>query len=166
MKAELKLANAKLKAKDMEIDFLKTRYCGKEAGFTQIRYGAIYEAIKELHAERITLFLACANWEKCPGPATTNGFIESSAREIDDKEIAKRIEEIYKADPAKGYRRIADDLRAPNKKIYPDTKPIAIGDGRVLHLCRVINIKSTIKYAPKGCTQRVRSCIHCRKYLE
>ncbi|MCH4095715.1 MAG: IS3 family transposase [Acidaminococcus provencensis] len=79
---------------------------------------------------------------------------EPSAREIDDKEIAKRIEEIYKADPAKGYRRIANDLRAPNKKIYPDTKPIAIGDGRVLHLCRVINIKSTIKYAPKGCTQR------------
>ncbi len=78
---------------------------------------------------------------------------EPSAREIDDKEIAKRIEEIYKADPAKGYRRIADDLRAPNKKIYPDTKPIAIGDGRVLHLCRVINIKSTIKYANNGCTR-------------
>ena len=49
-------------------------------------------------------------------------------------------------DPAKGYRRINDDLYRRHN--------IKINDKRVLRICRVRSIKSTIKYANHGCTRQ------------
>lgn len=47
--------------------------------------------------------------------------------------------------PDKGYRRINDDLRH-NEHIY-------VNDKRILRICRVKGIKSTIKYSNHGCTR-------------
>ena len=56
------------------------------------------------------------------------------------------MEEIHMKDPAKGYRRINDDLyRRYN---------IKINDKRALRICRARSIKSTIKYANHGCTRQ------------
>ena len=51
--------------------------------------------------------------------------------------IAERIEEIHMRDSSKGYRRIKDDLC----RKYD----ISVNDKRVLRICRLRNIKSTIK---------------------
>ena len=55
------------------------------------------------------------------------------------------MEQIHEESPDKGYRRIRDDLER-----YHDTK---VNDKRVLRICRIKNIKSTIKYANNGCTR-------------
>ena len=58
--------------------------------------------------------------------------------------IAEKIEKIHAEYPDKGYRRIRDDLER-----YHD---IDVNDKRVLRICRILNIKSTIKYSNHGCT--------------
>jgi transposase InsO family protein len=55
------------------------------------------------------------------------------------------IEEIHNESSDKGYRRIRDDLERYHG--------IHISDKRVLRICRMKDIKSTIKYARKGCTR-------------
>ena len=51
--------------------------------------------------------------------------------------------------PSKGYRRINDDLRH-NEHIH-------VNDKRVLRICRVKGIKSTIKYNSHSCTRRAKN---------
>ena len=51
--------------------------------------------------------------------------------------------------PDKGYRRINDDLRH-NEHIH-------VNDKRVLRICRVKGIKSTIKYNSHSCTRRAKN---------
>jgi transposase InsO family protein len=58
--------------------------------------------------------------------------------------IAKAIKSIHDEDPTKGYRRIRDDLA----RDYG----FRVSDNRVLRICRYLNIKSTVKYRPAGCT--------------
>ena len=58
------------------------------------------------------------------------------------------VEQIYRDSPDKGYRRINDDLRH-NHNIH-------VSDKRVLRICRKKDIKSTIKYANKGCTRNAK----------
>jgi len=69
-----------------------------------------------------------------------------SQRQAENERIAALAEEIHEKDPAKGYRRIRDDLER-----YHDTK---VNDKRVLRICRAMDIKSTIKYANNGCTRQ------------
>ena len=63
--------------------------------------------------------------------------------------IAERIEEIHMRDSSKGYRRIKDDLC----RKYD----ISVNDKRVLRICRLRNIKSTIKYRNPGCTRHAKA---------
>lgn len=51
--------------------------------------------------------------------------------------------------PDKGYRRINDDLRHDDH--------IHVNDKRVLRICRIKSIKSTIKYNNHGCTRRAKN---------
>ena len=51
--------------------------------------------------------------------------------------------------PDKGYRRINDDLRHDEN--------IHVNDKRVLRICRVKDIKSTVKYANNGCTRHAKN---------
>jgi transposase InsO family protein len=60
--------------------------------------------------------------------------------------IAEKMEDIHREDPSKGYRRINDDLY----RKYG----IKINDKRALRICRLHDIKSTIKYRNMGCTRR------------
>jgi len=67
-------------------------------------------------------------------------------RQIENSRIAKIVEDIHTASPDKGYRRIRDDLDR-----YHDIK---VSDKRILRICRIKGIKSTIKYASRGCTRQ------------
>ncbi len=69
-----------------------------------------------------------------------------SQRQVENERIATLAEQIHEKDPAKGYRRIRDDLDR-----YHNTK---VNDKRVLRICRAMDIKSTIKYANNGCTRQ------------
>lgn len=71
-----------------------------------------------------------------------------SAREQENEEIARLVEHIYRESSDKGYRRINDNLRHDHN--------IHINDKRVLRICRKKGIKSTIKYANKGCTRNAK----------
>ena len=73
-------------------------------------------------------------------------------RVLENERIAEKIEEIHQKDPDKGYRRIRDDLER-----YHD---IDVNDKRVLRICRIKGIKSTIKYSNHGCTRRARNPQH------
>lgn len=55
------------------------------------------------------------------------------------------LEQIHTASPDKGYRRLNDDLRHDYR--------IHINDKRVLRICRIKDIRSTIKYNNHGCTR-------------
>lgn len=66
-------------------------------------------------------------------------------RTQENERIAEIAEQIHAESPDKGYRRIRDDLER-----HYDTK---ISDKRTLRICRGRDIKSTIKYANKGCTR-------------
>ena len=63
-----------------------------------------------------------------------------------NNEIAEIVEKIHMEFPDKGYRRIRDDL----ERYYS----IDANDKRILRICRSKGIKSTIKYANKGCTRQ------------
>lgn len=59
--------------------------------------------------------------------------------------MADKIEAIHTESPDKGYRRIRDELEHDHG--------ICVTDKRVLRICRVRDIKSTIKYKNNGCTR-------------
>lgn len=68
------------------------------------------------------------------------------AYEAENHRIADEIEKIHTKNPEKGYRRIRDDLKRYHE--------INVNDKRVLRICRIKGIKSTIKYASKGCSRQ------------
>lgn len=74
---------------------------------------------------------------------------KQSSREIEDAQIAEKIEAIHMESPDKGYRRIRDDLQ--------HDQGIHVNDKRVLRICRVKGIKSTIKYRSNGCTRHAKN---------
>ena len=70
---------------------------------------------------------------------------KKSARQKENEKIAEIVEQIHSKSPDKGYRRIRDDLVRDHG--------VQISDGKALRICRSRDIKSTIKYASKGCTR-------------
>lgn len=72
----------------------------------------------------------------------------NSAREKENSRLAELIETIHTENPDKGYRRINDEL----KHDYG----IHVNDKRVRRICQSRNIRSTIKYAPSGCTRHAK----------
>ena len=71
---------------------------------------------------------------------------KSSHRATENEQIAEKIEKIHAESPDKGYRRMNDDLR--------HDYGICVNDKRVLRICRIKEIKSTIKYSNHGCTRQ------------
>jgi transposase InsO family protein len=67
------------------------------------------------------------------------------ARIAENMTIAEKVESIHNESPDKGYRRINDDLRHDYN--------IKVNDKRILRICRIKDIKSTIKYSNSGCTR-------------
>lgn len=72
-----------------------------------------------------------------------------SQRTLENQRLTEKIEHIHSQSPDKGYRRINDDLLHDHG--------IHVNDKRVLRICRVKDIKSTIKYANQGCTRRAKN---------
>lgn len=72
-----------------------------------------------------------------------------SRRAEENECLADKIEKIHEESPDKGYRRLNDDLR--------HDYGICVNDKRVLRICRARDIKSTIKYADRGCTRRAKN---------
>jgi len=66
--------------------------------------------------------------------------------------IAEAIKIIHKEYPDKGYRRIRDDVDRDYG--FP------VNDKRILHICRALGIKSTVKYRNVGCTVSDRDPQH------
>lgn len=69
---------------------------------------------------------------------------EIPENELINEAIAEAVAAIHKESPDKGYRRIRDDL-------FRDYG-FDVSDRRVLKICRVLGIKSTIKYERHSCT--------------
>ena len=66
-------------------------------------------------------------------------------RQQENDRIGEIAERIHTESSDKGYRRTRDDLERYHG--------ICISDKRMLRICRTKDIKSTIKYANKGCTR-------------
>lgn len=80
-----------------------------------------------------------------------------SRRAAENERLASIIEGIHEESPDKGYRRLNDDLRHDHG--------IHVNDKRVLRICRIRDIKSTIKYANQGCTRRSKNPQHIAENL-
>lgn len=74
---------------------------------------------------------------------------KQSPRAIENASLAEKIETIHMENPDKGYRRIRDDLRHDHE--------IYVNDKRVLRICRMKGIQSTIKHSNHGCTRHAKS---------
>ena len=72
-----------------------------------------------------------------------------SPRTAENERLADMIEKIHAESPDKGYRRLNDDLR--------HDYDIHVNDKRVLRICRVRDIRSTIKYNNRGCTRQAKN---------
>lgn len=111
----------------------------------RVRNNYIYTAIKEVHEKHhypISSLCKISNVSK-------SGYFkwlkhQKTYNDIKNEKIANIIEKIHSDYPDKGYRRIRDDLY----KYYN----INVNDKRILRICRVLQIKSTIKYKNNGCT--------------
>ena len=111
----------------------------------RVRNNYIYTAIKEVHEKHhypISSLCKISNVSK-------SGYFkwlkhQKTYNDIRNEKIANIIEKIHSDYPDKGYSRIRDDLY----RYYN----INVNDKRILRICRVLQIKSTIKYKNNGCT--------------
>ena len=111
----------------------------------RVQNNYIYTAIKEVHEKHhysINSLCKKSNVSK-------SGYFkwlkhQKTFNDIKNEKIANIVEKIHDDYPDKGYRRIRDDLY----RYYS----INVNDKRILRICRVLQIKSTIKYKNNGCT--------------
>lgn len=116
-------------------------------GLSRVRYGHIYQAIKEEHEEHRYPIKALCQLGKVSRAAYYKWLHRGNpAYEAENERIAQILEEIHRENPDKGYRRLRDDL----DRYYG----IPVNDKRVLRICRQKGIKSIIKYANHGCTRQ------------
>jgi len=118
-----------------------------------VRQSHLYEAIKycnEEYGDPVELCCDILDVSRSAYYKWLRG--DFGKRVLENERIAEKIEEIHKEDPDKGYRRIRDDLER-----YHD---IDVNDKRVLRICRIKGIKSTIKYSNHGCTRQARNPQH------
>lgn len=115
-----------------------------------VRHEHIYQAIKEEHEKyNYPLISLCkfGNVSRWAYYKWLNRVIPES--ELKNQKIAEAMEKIHTEHPDKGYRRIKDYLG----RYWATDNNTKINDKRVLRICRIKGIKSTIKYSNNGCTQ-------------
>ena len=76
---------------------------------------------------------------------------------MENEKIAEKVEQIHMESPDKGYRRINDDL-CHDHGIY-------VNDKRILRICRLKDIKSTIKYCNRGCSRHAKNPLYIAENL-
>ena len=115
-----------------------------------MRQGYLYRTIREYNAENgcpIELSCALLHISRSAYHKWASGKL--SNRTAENEQLAEKIEQIHQESPDKGYRRIRDDLDHDHG--------LHVNDKRVLRICRVRNIKSTIKYSNHGCTRSAKN---------
>lgn len=106
-------------------------------------------AIKECHEEKgYPIEAACALLHVARSAYHKWVLGRPSRRIVENKRLAARIEKIHEKSPDKGYRRLNDDLR--------HNYGIHVNDKRVLRICRIRDIRSTVKYNRCGCTRQAK----------
>ena len=111
-----------------------------------MRQGHIYRAIREYNAESgCPIELSCELLHVSRSAYHKWAAGKLSNRAAENEQLAEKIEQIHQESPDKGHRRIRDELE--------HDYGIHVNDKRVLRICRVKNIKSTIKYSNHGCTR-------------
>lgn len=123
-----------------------------------MRQGHIYQAIQAYCKETGTpIELACKIMDVSRAAYYKWASGRKSPRTAENEFISERIEQIHMESPDKGHRRINDDLR--------HDYGIHISDKRVLRICRIKQIKSTIKYDNHGCTRNAKNPQHIAENL-
>lgn len=131
----------------------KTERIGEEGCLSQVRFSHLYKTVK----------FACEQFNY-PVDASCNILSISrsayykwlsgvqSKRVKKNQEIAELVKKIHNKYPEKGYRRINDDLI---RRYGVETN-----DKRILRICRILGIKSSIKHKNNGCTVSAKNPQH------
>ena len=115
-----------------------------------MRQRQIYVAIKECHEEKAyPIETACILLHVSRSAYHKWACGKCSDRAVENERLADIMEKIHEENPDKGYRRLNDDLR--------HDYGIHVNDKRVLRICRVRDIKSTIKYSSHSCTRQAKN---------
>lgn len=125
---------------------------------SQVRQSHIYLAIKGGKEEYgYPVEISCAFF--CVSRAAYYRWLNGKKcrREQENERIAEIIEHIHTESSDKGYRRIKDDL--------DHDYHIHVNEKRVLRICRMKDIKSTIKYSNHGCTRNAPNPQHVAENL-
>ena len=85
---------------------------------------------------------AYCRWKKSP----------RSLNELENSRLAGLVEKIHAEHPDMGYRRICDELNAR----YGEH----VNDKRILRICRMKKIQSSIKWKPSSCTRASKDALH------
>lgn len=114
------------------------------------RYQDIYETIKGLSVDK-----KYPTRELCRlGSITRAAYYKwlrhpKSEHELENEKIAEKVKKIHDEHPDMGYRRIRDELDRRHN--------IHVNDKRILHINRVLQIRSNIKFQNNGCTKNASS---------
>lgn len=123
-----------------------------------MRQSHIYTAIKSCHdVNDYPIELLCKLLQVARSAYYKWASGKLSPRASENQKIAEKMEEIHTDSPDKGYRRLNDDLRHDHS--------IFVNDKRILRICRVYDIKSTIKYSNHGCTRHAKNPQHIAENL-
>ena len=115
-----------------------------------MRQGRAYAAIREAHEETgYPIELACKLLHAARSAYHKWASGKLSQRAAENERLAEKLEQLHAESPDKGYRRLNDDLR--------HDRGIHVNDKRVLRICRVRDIRSTIKYDNHGCTRQAKN---------
>ena len=115
-----------------------------------MRQRRAYAAIREAHEETgYPIELACKLLHAARSAYHKWASGKLSQRAAENERLADTLEKIHEESPDKGYRRLNDDLR--------HDCGIHVNDKRVLRICRVRDIRSTIKYGSCGCTRHAKN---------
>jgi transposase InsO family protein len=115
-----------------------------------VRQRRAYAAIREAHEETgYPIELACKLLHAARSAYHKWASGKLSQRAAENERLADTLEKIHEESPDKGYRRLNDDLR--------HDCGIHVNDKRVLRICRVKDIRSTIKYGSRSCTRHAKN---------
>ena len=136
---------------------MRSRWCGKKIGrdreercLSEVRQRRIYAAIREAHEENgYPIEPACELFHAARSAYHKWASGKLSRRTAENERLAEKLEQLHAESPDKGYRRLNDDLR--------HDCVIHVNDKRVLRICQVRDIRSTIKYDNHGCTRHAKN---------
>ena len=113
----------------------------------------LYQAVKKCHEEKgYPIEQECRILHISRSAYHSWAAGKQSKRTVENEIIAETVEQIHMESPDKGYRRINDELRHDHD--------IHVNDKRILRICRIKGIKSTIKYDNHSCTRNAKNPLY------